>query len=409
MTRAGRALRVRGDGAGRRVPAVRVPARARAGARRLRAQRRARRARRGRGRPAPSSAFVARLAAEAPPLARVERVARERAAGAAGERGFVDRAEPAGGRPGRAGLARHRHVRRLPRRAVRPRRPALRYPFVNCTNCGPRFTIVRGVPYDRPLTTMAGFEMCARCRAEYEDPLDRRFHAQPNACPDCGPALALADCAAHALAGGDAALAACDALASGSIVAVKGLGGYHLACRADDEARGRGAARAQAPRGPAVRADGARTSTRRAALVELAADDEPRCSGARARSSSRAARPGAAVAPSVAPRSPRPRRDAPLLAAAPPAARRRRRAARDDERQRLRRADRVRRRRRARAAGGDRRPVPRCTTGRSTRAPTTRSCAAGGPLLLRRSRGYVPDSSPLPVPAARRCSPAARS
>ena len=62
-----------------------------------------------------------------------------------------------------------------------------RYPFVNCTNCGPRFTIVRGVPYDRPRTTMAGFPMCARCRAEYEDPRDRRFHAQPNACPDCGP------------------------------------------------------------------------------------------------------------------------------------------------------------------------------------------------------------------------------
>ena len=62
-----------------------------------------------------------------------------------------------------------------------------RYPFLNCTDCGPRFTIVRGVPYDRPLTTMAGFEMCAACLAEYEDPPDRRFHAQPNACPECGP------------------------------------------------------------------------------------------------------------------------------------------------------------------------------------------------------------------------------
>ena len=62
-----------------------------------------------------------------------------------------------------------------------------RYPFTNCTNCGPRFTIVRGVPYDRPLTTMASFEMCAGCRAEYEDPLDRRFHAQPNACPTAAP------------------------------------------------------------------------------------------------------------------------------------------------------------------------------------------------------------------------------
>ena len=68
-----------------------------------------------------------------------------------------------------------------------------RYPFVNCTNCGPRFTIVRGVPYDRPLTTMAGFVMCAACQAEYEDPGDRRFHAQPNACPECGPRARLAD------------------------------------------------------------------------------------------------------------------------------------------------------------------------------------------------------------------------
>ena len=72
-----------------------------------------------------------------------------------------------------------------------------RYPFTNCTNCGPRFTIVAGIPYDRPLTTMAGFEMCAACRAEYEDPGDRRFHAQPNACPDCGPALRLLDAGRH--------------------------------------------------------------------------------------------------------------------------------------------------------------------------------------------------------------------
>ena len=112
-----------------------------------------------------------------------------------------------------------------------------RYPFTNCTNCGPRFTIVRGVPYDRPLTTMASFEMCELCRAEYEDPLDRRFHAQPNACPVCGPSLRLVDRAGRSLAeGNEASLeAATLALAEGRIVAVKGLGGYHLACRADDE------------------------------------------------------------------------------------------------------------------------------------------------------------------------------
>src|SRR5687768_8078493 len=95
-----------------------------------------------------------------------------------------------------------------------------RYPFINCTNCGPRFTIVRRVPYDRANTTMADFSMCEGCRREYEDPGDRRFHAEPIACPRCGPELSmpLAD--------------AVDALRGGAIVAVKGLGGWHLACDA---------------------------------------------------------------------------------------------------------------------------------------------------------------------------------
>ncbi|HEY6549871.1 MAG TPA: carbamoyltransferase HypF, partial [Solirubrobacterales bacterium] len=113
-----------------------------------------------------------------------------------------------------------------------------RYPFVNCTDCGPRFTIVEGVPYDRPLTTMAGFEMCPECRAEYEDPLDRRFHAQPNACPVCGPRAKLLDALGKEvppLGAADAVASAAVALGRGRIVAVKGLGGYHLACRADDE------------------------------------------------------------------------------------------------------------------------------------------------------------------------------
>jgi hydrogenase maturation protein HypF len=106
-----------------------------------------------------------------------------------------------------------------------------RYPFINCTNCGPRFTIVRGVPYDRPLTSMAGFAMCSQCQAEYDDPGDRRFHAQPNACPLCGPSVSLMP----ELEGrGDPVTGAAVALAAGEIVAVKGVGGYHLACRADD-------------------------------------------------------------------------------------------------------------------------------------------------------------------------------
>jgi len=99
-----------------------------------------------------------------------------------------------------------------------------RYPFINCTQCGPRFTIVTGVPYDRPLTTMAGFPLCADCRLEYEDPGNRRFHAEPIACPVCGPQVTLPIEAAARL------------LREGSILAIKGLGGYHLACDAENEA-----------------------------------------------------------------------------------------------------------------------------------------------------------------------------
>jgi len=109
-----------------------------------------------------------------------------------------------------------------------------RHPFVTCTNCGPRFTIIEGLPYDRPATTMAAFAMCARCAAEYHDPTDRRFHAQPIACPECGPALRFRS-AAGEVCGSDAALAATQsALAAGAVVGIKGIGGYHLACSADD-------------------------------------------------------------------------------------------------------------------------------------------------------------------------------
>ncbi|MCW0213083.1 MAG: carbamoyltransferase HypF [Pseudonocardia sp.] len=114
-----------------------------------------------------------------------------------------------------------------------------RHPFVTCTNCGPRFTIITDLPYDRPSTTMAGFPMCADCAREYADPADRRFHAQPIACPGCGPRLELVtgpDPVAGGPVLGEAALAGARALlAAGAVVAVKGLGGYHLACDATDE------------------------------------------------------------------------------------------------------------------------------------------------------------------------------
>jgi len=111
-----------------------------------------------------------------------------------------------------------------------------RHPFITCTNCGPRFTIIRALPYDRPATTMADFAMCERCATEYADPSDRRFHAQPIACPDCGPSLWFT-AGGERTTGSDAALAATQrALAAGRIVAVKGIGGYHLACPPHDEA-----------------------------------------------------------------------------------------------------------------------------------------------------------------------------
>lgn len=107
-----------------------------------------------------------------------------------------------------------------------------RYPFTNCTNCGPRFTIVQDVPYDRSMTTMRAFPMCPQCQSEYDNPLDRRFHAQPNACPECGPQVRLLNAEGQDLGAADPVSEAARQLAGGAILAVKGLGGYHLACDA---------------------------------------------------------------------------------------------------------------------------------------------------------------------------------
>ena len=110
-----------------------------------------------------------------------------------------------------------------------------RYPFTNCTNCGPRFTIIEDIPYDRPKTTMRHFQMCPQCQQEYDNPLDRRFHAQPNACPRCGPGLQLVDVQGKSVQTTDAIATASQLLRKGKIIAVKGLGGFLLACDAADE------------------------------------------------------------------------------------------------------------------------------------------------------------------------------
>ena len=187
------------------------------------------------GPPGAVGEFADRLAREAPPLAVLERIGAEPVA-ATGQSGF--RIAPSVG-DARADAPVAPDTATCPACLAELRDPAdrrHRYPFINCTDCGPRFSIVRGVPYDRPRTTMAGFRMCPACQAEYDDPADRRFHAQPNACPVCGPELSLVDPSGARLARREAALAAAvDALRAGAIVAVKGIGGFHLACLAADE------------------------------------------------------------------------------------------------------------------------------------------------------------------------------
>jgi hydrogenase maturation protein HypF len=193
------------------------------------------------GPPPALDSFLERLTAEAPPLASLERVEVDEL-DARGERGFRIRESPRGGTPDAPVAPDSATCEACLAELFDSTDRRHRYPFINCTNCGPRFTIVTGVPYDRPSTTMAGFPMCDDCRAEYEDPGDRRFHAQPNACPACGPRARLLDSSgapAPEPAGApppDAVAAAAIALRDGAIVAVKGVGGYHLACRADDAA-----------------------------------------------------------------------------------------------------------------------------------------------------------------------------
>jgi hydrogenase maturation protein HypF len=180
--------------------------------------------------------FVRALSADPPPLARVDEVSQVEIApnGAAGFAVVASRrGPPAATWAAPDSAVCHDCLDEL----FDPTDHRYRYPFITCTNCGPRFTITAALPYDRPTTTMAGFAMCSRCRAQYHDPADRRFHAQPLACPDCGPQLWLEEAGAVTARGTDDVVAAVQRLlAGGAIVAIKGIGGYHLACDATNDA-----------------------------------------------------------------------------------------------------------------------------------------------------------------------------
>ncbi|MHC5262703.1 carbamoyltransferase HypF [Streptomyces sp. UC4497] len=190
------------------------------------------------GEPGAVEEFAQLMRYGAPPLARVREVRVAAAGGAALERGSGFHVRTSDGGSGRGALAVAREI--PPDAAIcdaclaelfDPAGRRHRYPFINCTDCGPRATIIEGLPYDRRRTTMRRFPMCEACAAEYADPGDRRFHAEPVACPDCGPTLSWED-----LRGEDALRAAAKTVEAGGIVAVKGLGGFQLVCDATDPA-----------------------------------------------------------------------------------------------------------------------------------------------------------------------------
>ena len=179
--------------------------------------------------------FIKALRAEAPPMAQIGQVEVRPAENQPAETSFHILPSCHGARPSTQIAPDIGLCADCRREILEPTNRRFRYPFTNCTNCGPRFTIVNHIPYDRPNTSMARFSMCEECSREYHDPLDRRFHAQPNACPVCGPRLSWHDGEGQPLPGDGLVLAA-QALAAGKVVAIKGLGGFHLAVDSGSEA-----------------------------------------------------------------------------------------------------------------------------------------------------------------------------
>jgi hydrogenase maturation protein HypF len=179
--------------------------------------------------------FLDRLPKEIPPLAKITSLGL-RDAEPQGSEGFRIVSSPLG-EPPRALISPDVAVcEDCLREMGNPRDRRFRYPFINCTNCGPRFTIIRDIPYDRSRTSMATFRMCAACQAEYDDPTNRRFHAQPNACWDCGPQVQLLSASGEQMDVAEPIRETARLLQEGKVVAAKGLGGFHLACDAKNEA-----------------------------------------------------------------------------------------------------------------------------------------------------------------------------
>jgi hydrogenase maturation protein HypF len=179
--------------------------------------------------------FLLRLRAETPPLARIDSIA-VRDLEATGEAGFRIVSSQVLGRVSTGIPADAATCQDCLRELLDPADRRFRYPFLNCTNCGPRFTITRRIPYDRPQTSMAKFPMCAACQREYDDPTNRRFHAQPNACWECGPKVWLAGADGAVIPAEDPIAAAIERLLAGEVMAIKGIGGFHLSVDATNEA-----------------------------------------------------------------------------------------------------------------------------------------------------------------------------